>query len=431
MHRENRHSLAKRLQNLIEASHRLATVESSQALLPELIRLARDVVDAQACSLQLHNRERGTLEFAWVEDEILGADACALLRGGIALKLGEGVAGWVAANRRSALIADTQADERFCKQADRSTGFATRTLLSVPLIHQEDLLGVLNALNCKNKPAFDEDDRQILESFADLAAIALMRAHLLESKVKQEKLRTELEAAARIQQLLRPEPAELGHGSRFWACSEAAGVVGGDLCDLIPRPDGSWLVYVADVSGKGLAAAMVMTALWSRMRSECSKHRRIERVLAAVNEAMVQMFADRGYFATVLLTSYHPADGLLEFTCGGHVPPLRIAAGAITEVPLIRGVSVGLMDGAVYERARFVLEPGESALLVTDGVTEATNARQLMFGREALASALAQTEIPPWGPPLLQAVRLWSEGTPQDDDLTIAEIYRPHRLRGL
>lgn len=424
MPQANRDSLAKRLKNLIEASHRLATTESTDDLFTELIRLAKDVVDAEACSLQLFNARENTLDFAWVEDEILGADACRILAESSCLKVGEGVAGWVAANRCSALIEDVSSDDRFWDQVDRSTGFSTHTLLSVPLMHQQELLGVLNALNCRKKPSFDDEDRQILESFANLAATALVRSRLLLEKLRQEKLRAELMAAAQIQDLLKPQPTPLSHDSHFWAWSQAAGFVGGDLCDLIPLTDGSWLVYVADVSGKGLPAALVMTALWSKIRSESSRPEPVDRMLTGINDAMYDMFSEYGYFATIVLARYWPETGQVQFTCGGHIPPYRVANGVLQDVPLVRGISLGVMQGAVFSRQEFLLDAGQSLLFLTDGVSEATNPDRVMFGLAGLKRALAVNHEPPWGQALVNAVQHWCGGTDLDDDLTIAEIYR-------
>ena len=155
-------TVPKPLKRLMEAHQILADTESVQALLPRLLDLAKNVSNAEAASLLLYNQQRGVLEFAAVRDEILGEKASEILKNSVELKLGEGIAGWVAQNRESVLIQDVQNDPRFFSQADDETGFVTRTLLCVPLLYGGDLLGVINVLNSKDKPGFDPFDEELL-----------------------------------------------------------------------------------------------------------------------------------------------------------------------------------------------------------------------------------------------------------------------------
>ncbi|GAG02707.1 unnamed protein product, partial [marine sediment metagenome] len=113
----------------MEAHQILADTESIEALFPRLLDLAKNVANAEAASLLLYNHQRDVLEFAAVKDEVLGEKANEILKSAVELKMGEGIAGWVAQNRESVLIEDVQDDPRFSSQADHETGFVTRTLL--------------------------------------------------------------------------------------------------------------------------------------------------------------------------------------------------------------------------------------------------------------------------------------------------------------
>ena len=99
------------------------------------------------------------------------------------------------------MVEDAQGDPRFSRKADKQRNFTTRSLICDPLVHREELLGVLSVLNSRDKPCFDEEDLAILESFADLASVAIIRSRLLEHRVEQERFRAELETAATIQKL--------------------------------------------------------------------------------------------------------------------------------------------------------------------------------------------------------------------------------------
>lgn len=416
--------IAGRLRKLIEANHTLADTESLEQLLPRLLDLARDVTDAEASSLLLYNPKRNVLEFASVKDEIVGESAAEILMTSIELKMGEGIAGWVAQNRKLVNVRDVQNDPRHSKQADEETGFVTRNLLCVPLVHREELLGVINVLNSKGKPSFDTEDEEILESFADLAAVAIIRSRLIETRLKQQRLQTQLEAASKIQSLFWPKPPKLEEGSHFWAVSAPAAFVGGDLYDVIPMPDSSWLIYVADVSDKGLAAALIMAALSTRLRSEAALSGEVDQLLETVNNAMHELMAEEGFFATIILARYWPNTGKMQLAIGGHLPPLWVVGDGMANVPQIGGIALGITPGAKYDKTEITLSPGESILFVTDGVTEAENKQYELFGNDRLVDYIRNAAGPPWGSGLLDAVKAWSGSAEPNDDLTIVEIWR-------
>jgi len=279
-------NLSKRLKNLVKASQSLAHIESLDDLLPQLLDLAQEVTGAEASSILLYNSGADVLEFALAKNEALGEETEQILKRNVELKMGEGLAGWVAANRKPVIIQDVQRDRRFFKEADHYTGFQTRTLLCVPIVYGEELLGVIEVLNSKDRPCFDLEDEEILDSFAQLAGVAIIRSRLLQTQLKQQKLQIELEAASQIQAQFCPQCPEIAGGSNVWAVSLPAAFVGGDLYDLIPMADGSWLTYVADVCGKGLPAALIMVALWARIRSEALVDKEVDEVLESVNSAM-------------------------------------------------------------------------------------------------------------------------------------------------
>ena len=412
------------LKRLMEAHQLLADTESLEALFPRLLDLAKNVSNAEAASLLIYNQQRNVLEFTAVKDEVLGEKADEILKSAVELKMGEGIAGWVAQNRESVLIEDAQNDPRFSSQADQETGFVTRTILCVPLLYGGDLLGVINVLNSKEKPSFDYFDEELLECFADLASTAIMRSRFLDLRLTQERIQIELQAAANIQALFWPGLPELGAGSHVWGLSKPAKFVGGDVYDVIRMPDESWLVYVADVSDKGLPAALIMAALSTRIRSEAFSHHEVDTLLEAVNNAMCVLTVDEGFFATIVLAKYWPADGRVQLTLGGHLPPLLIVGDQLREISELKGVSLGVVPDAEYEKKEIFLSPGESILFVTDGVTEAENERAELFGQSRLSDHIISADGPPYGKGLLDAINAWRGTAEANDDLTMLEIWR-------
>lgn len=417
-------NLSKRLKNLVKANQSLAEIESLDDLLLRLLDLAQEVTDAEASSILLYNPKLNVLEFALAKNEALGEETEQILKSNVELKMGEGLAGWVAANRQSVIIEDVQLDTRFFKGADHYTGFQTRTLLCVPIVYGEELLGVIEVLNSKDKLCFDAEDEEILDSFAHLAAVAIIRSRLLETQLKQQRLQIELEAASQIQSQFCPDCPAMEGGSNSWAVSLPAAFVGGDLYDIIPMPDGSWLTYVADVCGKGLPAALIMVALWARIRSDALVYEEVDKVLESVNSAMYSLLAKEGFFATIILGKYWSATGRMQLARGGHLFPLWFVGNGLGKIPEMRGIALGIIPKPEYETKEITLEPGQSILFITDGVTEARNEKGELFGSHRLPEYVRISKGPPWGSKLLDEVQAWRGDAQASDDLTILEIWR-------
>jgi len=184
---DTRKKVPRPLKRLIEAHQSLADMESLEALLPVLLDLARNVTNAEAASIMLYDEKREVLQFAAAKDEFLGEKASEVLKSAVELRKGEGIAGWVAQNKQPINIEEAQKDHRFSGKADVKTGFITRNLLCAPLLYGEDLIGVINVLNSKDKPCFDGFDESLLECFADLAGTAITRSRFLELRLQQER----------------------------------------------------------------------------------------------------------------------------------------------------------------------------------------------------------------------------------------------------
>jgi sigma-B regulation protein RsbU (phosphoserine phosphatase) len=412
------------LKRLIEAHQSLADMESLEALLPVLLDLARNVTNAEAASIMLYNEKREVLQFAAAKDEFLGEQASEVLKSAVELKKGEGIAGWVAQNKQPINIAEAQKDHRFSGKVDEKTGLVTRNLLCAPLLYGDDLIGVINVLNSKDKPYFDGFDESLLECFADLASTAITRSRFLELRLRQERMEVQLEAAAKIQSLFWPKVPDLGSGSNVWAVSTPATFVGGDLYDVIPVDDESWLVYVGDVSDKGLPAALIMAALSTKIRSEALSRHELDKLLENVNNGIYELTVEEGFFATIVLGRYWPGSGRMQLTLGGHLSPLWVVGGKLRDLPEIKGMSLGVKPDSQYEKKEIVLSPGESILFLTDGVTEAENERGELFGYDRLLSHITSASGPPYGEGLLDAINLWRGTAEASDDLTMLEIWR-------
>jgi phosphoserine phosphatase RsbU/P len=255
---------------------------------------------------------------------------------------------------------------------------------------------------------------------------SMLRIKELHDKVLEQtaQLKFQLETATKIQSLFWPKLPELKGGSHIWGVSVPAQYVGGDFYDVIPLSDGSVLAYVADVSDKGVPAALIMAALSTKIRSEAHLQNELDKLIEDINQSTYQFMSEEGFFITIVLARYWSDTGKMQILVGGHFPPLWIDENGIRQMHLASGISLGATPNAIYEKSEIVLSPGESVLFYSDGVIEAQNDNKELLGNGRLTDRITKLKGPPWGKDLLESVRLWQGNAPANDDITILEIWR-------
>ena len=410
-----------RLKMLIEASQALAQIDSLNDLLPKLLNMAQEVTDAEAASILLYKPETDTLEFTLAINDYLD-QAEKILSSKFELKMGEGIAGHVAMTRRSIMVEDAYKDERFFGKADKASGFITKSLLCVPIVQKDELLGVVQVLNSRGNEFFNQDDLDVLESFAHLAAVAIFRSKLLESFIRQQRMQVQLDAAARIQSNFLPSIPDLSPGRGIWAKTKPAIFVGGDFYDCIPMADDSYVVCVADVSGKGLPAALVGAALWTRLRGLAPITNGLEELLGKVNFYMYDVLAQE-LFATIIIGRFWPSTGRVDLVLAGHLPPVHVRSDSLDTITELKGPPIGIDRDIQFSKISLSLAPGDSLLFITDGVTEARNSAKEFFGEERMAEYLRDTKSPPYGPGLMDYIETWRGSYDVNDDITVLEMW--------
>lgn len=254
---------------------------------------------------------------------------------------------------------------------------------------------------------------------------SMLRIKLLHDTVLEQssQLKTQLKTATKIQSLFWPEIPDLEAGGHIWAVSVPATYVGGDLYDVIPMPDGSLLAYVADVSDKGVPAALIMAALSTKIRSEAQTQGEIDNILESINNSLYNLISEEGFFATIVLVKYWPVSGKMQLALGGHLQPLWIVDDGIGKLPQLNGISLGIIPNALFEKKEITLSPGESVLLYTDGVIEAENEDKELFGNNRLVRYIEDNKGLPKGKGLLDEIRVWRGDAKVNDDLTLLEIW--------
>lgn len=341
------------------------------------------------------------------------------------LKVGEGLAGAVAASGQTVRIQDAYRDSRFQQKFDTASGYHTHSVLCTPIRNRTgEVIGVIQLLN-KIEGTFSEQDEIFLQALTPHIALALENAKLHSQLINQERMRTELELAGQIQQhLLRP-PVERWHCFRIAAKAEPCSEVGGDFYDFMPISDTAMWAVIADVSGKGISAAMVMSNLQATLRGLVVGVHAFERLLWQLNSTIAQLTGGNKY-VTLFLALLDAGARKLHYINAGHNPPILVHANGTSELLEQGGTVLGLLPQVQFSRAQINLRSGDVVVLYTDGLVEAVNAVDEMYGIDALmrSAVAARTAGAPEAilTHILSDVRKFTAGTPPPDDLTLVVI---------
>ena len=240
-------------------------------------------------------------------------------------------------------------------------------------------------------------------------------------------LQNELEVASKMQQSILPASFPETPAYEIFGNMEAAREVGGDFFDVITLEDGRMGIAIADVSGKGVPAALFMMSSRTLLKGAAIGTPQPGDVLREVN-SLLSEDNDSLMFVTLFYAVYDPANGKLSYANGGHNPPLIVHPdGSSEELPTTEGVALGVMGDLDYEQGEIELAPGDTAVLYTDGVSEAMNASEEEFGMERLHQVFAnasQTDARSANGAVFDAVRAFADGTPQSDDITCLTLRR-------
>ncbi len=263
--------------------------------------------------------------------------------------------------------------------------------ITVPLVSQGELIGLLNLGGRLSEQDYTTDDRRLLNTLATQAAPALRVAQLARQQQiearERERMEQELRVARVIQQTLLPKTMPELKGWQFDALWQPARAVSGDFYDYLLFEDGRLGLVVGDVTDKGVPAALVMATTRSIIRAAVEHYSSPGEILAYVNEMLCPDIPPN-MFVTCLYMILDPASGYLRFANAGHNLPVRLSRGEVIELRAT-GMPLGLMPGMVYDEHEARLQPGEGLLLYSDGLVEAHNAGGDMFGFPRLHDLLA------------------------------------------
>jgi phosphoserine phosphatase RsbU/P len=393
------------LLKLQKAAQKITSILDLDQLIDKVVT---DIARSFGCleaQIYLHEEERGELVIA-------GSCGCSVHGKGQRLKVGtEGMVGYVAATGQMRYAPDVRKDQYYI-----ACEASTLSEAAIPLHVDGRLVGVFTASH-PELDAFPVEQLRLLEALCGHVAVAVQNAQLFQQERRErERMSREAHEARAIQQALLPKSSPYVPGFAISGLSVPAGAVGGDWYDFIALDDGRWGLVLADVSGKGTAAALLMSATRGMLRSLAETNYGPGEVLTRLNRLLVEDFP-HGKYVTMIYGVLDPASRILTFSNAGHLLPLLVVDGQKVQCPNTdRGMPLGLGFGS-FSEVEVPLPEGSRLVFYSDGITEAENIKQEEYGRLRLEAHVMQPDACP--ETVLQDVRSFVNGARLRDDATV------------
>ncbi len=401
------------------------TLMASETLgetLEQIVSLVFEAVPADRCLLMM--RDEGAAEMRV---------AVARLRDRVGevgeIRVSRNVMDEVIMRGKSVLTSDAQHDPRFASGTMVLQG--VRSVLAVPLGVSDKVFGIIYADSPIAEGRFTEDHLKLLTTLASVAAIRVENARLIESRLQQERLERELQLAMEIQQRFQPTAPPVISGYEFQGISFPCYEIGGDYYDFIKREDGRLVIALGDVSGKGTAAALLMSSLHAAVHAQACSHDSLVETISAVNRYLADNIPPNR-FVTLFYAELDPESGALSFLNAGHNPPLIVHAAGTVEQLASGGLPLGIKPDAEYREGRTQLQHGDVLVIYSDGVTEAASPSGEEFGPTRLYEVVSRNvEASAAGirDRIESALTKFSQGTQAADDITLVIVKRQAESR--
>jgi sigma-B regulation protein RsbU (phosphoserine phosphatase) len=336
------------------------------------------------------------------------------------LKIGEGIVGTVARTGKAEVVPDVTKDDRYIDARPK-----TRSEIVVPVVSDDKLIGVFNLENDK-LDAFSDEDLDILTTFASQAAISIERARLHKYILEQKKIEQQLSIARTIQKTFLPDEVPQIPGYDLWGANIPSGEVGGDYFDFIRIVDYQLGIAVADVSGKGIPAALIMASFRASLIAEIRNNYAIRSICQKVNNLLCESLEPEN-FVTAIYGVLDTKNSIFTFANCGHNPGLLLRSDGTIEELAEGGLILGVRPGSTYEERPVYIKSGDILCFFTDGISEAENAQGSQFETRRIIDiikkhkSLSAAEI---GGKTIEAVRSFAHNEHSMDDLTLIIIKR-------
>lgn len=329
-------------------------------------------------------------------------------------------------SKEAIISLDASSDERF-EMANSISDFRIRSIIVAPLLNSTgEPLGAIQMDTLDSKRQFEAGDLEILASIATQAGVAIENAQLHEQAVQQQRVEQDLELARKVQQAFLPAKNPDIEGYDFYSYYLPADQIGGDYYDYVPLADGQLAIVVADVVGHGVAAAMLMAKLSAETRFLLASGTCPAEAITKLNRHISQLGVDK--FVTLLCLVLNPATGEVQIVNAGHMAPLWLKSDDTVSEPgdETANLPIGILDDIVYEKSLITINAGDHLVLYTDGINEAPNAKDKMFGIARLQELVRASgdNVQESGEKIIEDIQVFTKGTEQADDMCLVILGR-------
>jgi phosphoserine phosphatase RsbU/P len=398
------------LRRILDVTRYMAITNDLDVLLGTIVEATCEVLGCERATIFLFDASRNELYSRVAKDVET-----------IRFPADRGIAGAAAMGRMYVNVPDAYADKRFNPEVDRKTGFRTRNLLTFPLENLSgDLIGVLQALN-KSEGPFSADDEELARVLSAQAGVALERGKLIEEYAEKQRMARDLDIARNIQRGLLPKTNPTLPGYEIAGWSQSADETGGDCYDFVTLSDGRLAIFLADATGHGIGAALVIAEARSLVRAMLSVSDDLLKVFTHVNQLLSLDLSD-DCFVTAFVGILDPRTHRVEYVSGGQGPLLLLLSTGQTDTRNANALPLAVVSDMQFTRRDcFELPPGATLALLTDGFFEAYDRNSDLFGEDRAVAFLRERVHEPLErlvEGLYDAVRAFSAGMPQADDMT-------------
>lgn len=411
-------------QLLFDISHKVRDTLDLDEIMDHLLDTVKTIVDYDAAGIFVLNqdliherRERPKGMIAGVARR--GFDAKSPEEDAM-LTSGKGVIGHVISSGASQVVPDVSVDPHYVEGRHR-----TCSEIAVPIIRNKRTIGALN-LESDQLRAYDESDLEVLQFFTDAAAISIEKAMLHRQLLEKEIVDKQLELARDLQSRLFPKESPQITGFDIAGICLPAEEIGGDYYDFIQLRHGGIGVAVADVSGHGIAPALVMTGFRGLLRIYSHGSLSPAKIARTINRLLPE-FTGNSHFVTVVYVVLNPSTQEFTYVSGGHRPPLLIHSDGSLRMLTVHGPALGIFDDVIYPTENLSLIHSDLLVIYTDGVIEIVNQNGIEFGVERLAATVNQYRDLPAGEitqKVIQTTRQFCGHQSYTDDFTLVIIKR-------
>lgn len=413
----------KRLTTLYNISNVLSQVGEFEELCEKILKILFEEFPADRGSILIRK-----------EDEIEVKEVSSRTRKGgsvSGVRIPKTILREVIESKDAVLTKDAISDDRF--QGGQSIAeLNIHSAISVPLLMEKEVRGVLYVDTVKSGEAFSEDDLKLLAAIGMQVSQVFQKIHLEKIRREKEKLERQMRDAERVQKFLIPkeipEPVGLDIGSKY-VLSQG---LGGDYYDIMPLKNERLAFVVADVSGHDISSALIMCMCRSVLRQFCKELDSPAEILARTNEVLVEDMVS-GMFITLFLAIFDPALFSLSFANAGHPYPIYITGeGDVKELTSgTGGAPLGITRFTTYQESSLTLSEGEGLFIFTDGLIEIKSPQGKFYGRENLIRTLSRTRdmaSQDMVEYLFQSASQFCISAPLADDITLVALRVPRHL---